>query len=361
MLLVFSACRERLAHLTANLERHVDDAVVAIDRAEMVQRLVELNVAKFVVLDQPELHRAWLRYFVRKFPHVHCVLVGIEAADVVEMLSLAPNSSVSIGFPDDWNEFLTVVWNSMEHDAAPSAVSAVGAEDVLHLLGMTGSSAELEFAWGSLRGRMCVRDGVVVHAERRARRGADVACELLSWPEASVTSRASSERGALASSMHMSPAALLHEVALRTDEIARFVSGTSTQRVLDWLLGIPGVGRAALVQVDTSTVLSLRDRHPGRLDDEGPSATQLTWIRRCYEAWDDRVDTTSRPRAVEWRQEGIDLLMPLGRRLALLVSADANANLGVLRDASEQAGGALNTLGEPASRSLESRVAVQWG
>lgn len=367
MLLAFSTSRERLANIVSNLEQCSSEGVVAVDRAELAQRLVELNAPKLIVIDQPEQHRAWLRYFVRKFPGLHCALVGIESANVVELLSIVPDATVSIGDPEDWDEFMTVVWNSKDFGSSSSSVVAVGADDVLNLLGMTRASAELEFAWRTLRGRLYVRDGVVVHAERAHRGGLEVACEVLDWPAANVTSRSLTDRS-MSASMHVAPAVLLHEVALRKDERSRFAGSGAAQRVFDWLMHIAGVKHACVLHADTGALILQRG---APLEVSSADEEDLAeWTRTCFEYWDGAAEAlapkardTAGPRlgTAQWGGGTMRLLVPLERRLALLVVAEHCGNLALLREVGEQATDALRALCAPATRSVEAELAINWG
>lgn len=363
MLLAFSTHRERLSLIVSNLEARSREGVVAVDRADVVQRLVELNCPSAIVVDKPEDHRAWLRHFSRKFPNVHCALIGVEAQHAAEMLSLAPNASVAIGDAVDWDEVMTTMQDARDLGAALSSVVAVGAEDVLHLLGMTGTSAELEFVWGELRGRLLVRSGVVVHAERGRRRGVEVAYELLDWPTANVTSKALAE-GRCTETMHVSPAALLHEVALRRDERCRFASAVGTQRVFDRLLQTRELLHAGVVHVDS--VEYHVDRHRlGEDREDGVDVTHLArWAQRCFALWDDTDDaerTAATPRWMQWDDGKVFVIVPIIHRLALTVVGSSRADVAALHSGAERTAAMLRDSCAPCSRALGTELALQWG
>lgn len=363
MLLAFSTHRERLSLIVSNLEARSREVVVAVDGADVAQRLVELNCPSAIVVDKPEGHRAWLRHFARKFPNVHCAMVGVEAEHAAEMLSIAPNASVAIGDAVDWDEVMTAMQDARELGAALNSVVAVGAEDVLHLLGMTGTSAELEFVWGELRGRLLVRSGVVIHAERGRRRGIEVAYELLDWPTANVTSKALAD-GRCTESMHVSPAALLHEVALRRDERCRFAGAVGTQRVFDRLLQTRDILHVGVVHVDTVEYHVERHRLVDDRDLDVDLAALARWAQRCFLLWDDTDETersAATPRWMQWDDGKMYVLVPILHRLALTVVGSSSADVAALRTAAERSAAALRESCAPSSRALGAELALQWG
>jgi len=356
MLLAFSPSRDRLNEIVCNLEARIADPVVAVDRAEMVQRIVELNAVDLVLLDRPDAHRAWLRGFAHRFPNLRHVLVGVDPKNVPEMLSILPAAAIFPEQPLDWDEVAQRLAEVRESAAHASSIVAVGAEDVLQLLGMTGANVEVEFSTAAARGRLTLHDGIVVEAVRGERSGIEVAYELLDWPSPNVTSRPLASPSPRGGNLHISPAVLLHEVALRRDERCRFVSSAGTQQVFGWLAELGGVEHVGLVQLDAHTLLLQRGRgHHTQM------AIELVCDRfaSCGPSRRNTPGTACQSFA-QWTEEHVIVAIPLPRRLALTLVAAANTNLAMLRDAGVQAASVLRSLSTSPAPAAPSRAAVHW-
>lgn len=262
MWLVVSSNRARLSNIGSQLRSRTNASVVVVDRCEAATRLLEINAVEVVVVDLHHCDRGWLAGLGGLFPEVRCVAVGARVEAEVALACLPPGATLRVD-PIDWDELVARLEVELNAGAdILTGVAAVGLEDVLNLLCMTRSSAEVEVVSGPHRGTLWLEDGQVIHAERGRRGGLDVAYEIADWNEPHVTTRPVLA-GTTEPTMRISASLLLHEAAVRRDELGRLHELPQCRRIFTSLGSVPSVRSVALVHVDREVVLMSGGADPG--------------------------------------------------------------------------------------------------
>jgi hypothetical protein len=270
------------------------------------------------------------------------LVLGFSTQDLGNAQSFLPETSAFLPAPIDWDEVIALA-ESPQIDSAGdlSGIVAVGLEDVLSLLSMTGASAKLQVSAGLKRGCLHLRDGVVVHAERGGRVGEDVAYEIVSWLDPQVKSKGL-EPGSQAETSHILVSKLLHEAARRHDDLLRLPARAEAQAIFDCLAEFPGFEAAALTHVDNGQTIATRGGEGALLHPEV--------LRASSEAaafWAPLTGSATRVRgAMFWHEDRVIIAVPVKWQLVLTVANREPGSVAALRHAVMDAARALVDMAE---------------
>ena len=342
MLLVVARDSKAREALSATLTARSKRPTLSVDDPQIAAHLCKLNPVDAVVFD--------FRGGVFKgqdaapldLPASCFVLCG----DTIELGTIAPwlpATSTALPSPIDWQVLLSRIGDQIDQTRRQDGeVVASGLEEILRLLAMTKAQARVEVLAEGKRGLLWVRKGDIVHAERGARTGEEVACEIVTWKHARVRTRRLDVPPLSFQAMQLPISALLHEGARRQDELLRLSTLDEVRHVLDDLERLAGMLFATLVDVDNEKTLATRGKAELLLD--------FGLVRHVLDATGARQQT-SKPQlssrgAVYWSTSLIRILVPINCQLTLYAGFRPLGNPDRLRQRCVDAAAALANIAQ---------------
>jgi len=355
MLVVISFEGNSLSTLAAGLRSRGMSHLVAVQGGDAANSVLELNPVSVVVLDVRHCHRGWLASFGQRFSDTPCV--ALTSDDAAATLSLLPPMTTVVAEQAGWDELADRIVEQQQRGPT-STVAAVGLEDVLNLLVMTGADAVVDVVTARDRGRIWLQHGDIVHAERGHREGLQVAYEIFDWMDPHVTTRPLRGRTLERTSMRVPATLLLHDAAVRNDELGRLADLPQSQRILSRLSTWAGVLAVAIIHVDREEIV-VSEGSDARILVKSMAKVAAAAMR----SWAGIIrgeDSAALRGCAQWDEQQIHVIAPMDSQLVLSVVARDGIDLNRLRESVTDAAFSLTPLISRTACPAELAQAVAW-
>lgn len=358
MIFVVSEQLSTLSLFTSALRARLSETVAGIDNGFMAIRMIDTNPIRTVILDLTSLSTAWLRAFADACPDVHCVAIGTGKIERAELATFMPAATEFVAGPVDWDEVARRIETAfVEAPDDGESIAAAGLEGPLTLLAMSNKDAEVVVSAGGAIGRMQISAGTILSAECDTTTGEEAVYAIMSWASPYVRTLPLRE-GSVSLDMSLPLAHVLHEAARRGDEIERLRDDRTVARILAELGTTPGFRCAALVHVDTGSMLA----GLGQAADTGNAvraalATARAWAGEVT----PRADGQTRG-SLSWSDSAIVAIIRVHHRFALSALSDEVMSADALLDATNRAASEIGehieqAIGGPAAGPVS---AIAW-
>ena len=348
-----------LVSIDSDIRARTSREFVAIDNGGLALRLLRFNTVDFVIIDVRGCTRAWLHTFGKELSSATpCLAVGVNPREVAELQSFLPTTKF-VPTPVDWNEVTSVLEGNEEVEAAKdiSGIVAVGLEDLLGLLAMTGAAARVQVSAGNNQGQLVVSGGIVLDATRGSRVGAEAAYEILSWSRPQVKSKPM-ENHDIDPTMEIPVTTLLCEAARQRDELMRLKSLATVKNIISRVAASPGFVSVVVTHVVNGETVVARGSHHAEV-----AAEALRHIAETADFWGPAAGEGTRlgsRGAVFWHENRVTITVPVTRQLVMTVVSQNVSSFAPLRNSVVAAAKSLADLTGPHVAAFEPSSAAAF-